>query len=82
MYCKNYSHGNCMQTHESVACFNLKQHEIESYEYIAILLCINSGEVPCRFIFEDVGIITHDHYPKVLLNSLFFSPSKAKPHKF
>lgn len=45
MYCKNYSHGVCIQTHESVACFNLKQHEIESYEYITILLCIHSGFV-------------------------------------
>lgn len=71
-----------MQTHESVARFNLKQHEIESYEYIAILLCINSGKVLCGFIFEDVALITRDHCPKVLLNSLFFSPSKAKPHKF
>lgn len=72
MYCKNRSHGNCVQTHESVACFNLKQCEIESYEYIVILLCINSGKVLCRFIFEDVGIITHDLCPKVLLISHSF----------
>lgn len=62
----NCSHGNCIQKHGSVACFNLKQHEIESYEYTAVLLCINSGKLICRFIFKDVGIMTHDHYLKVL----------------
>lgn len=77
MYCKNYSHGNCIQAHESVACFNLKQCEIESYEYIAILLCINSGKVLGRFIFEDVGIITHD--PRYCSTLPFFPHKKQKP---
>lgn len=79
MYCKNHSHGNCMQTRESVACFNLKQCEIESYEYIVILLCINSGKVLCTFIFVDVGIIIHGRYPKVLLNFPSFPDKKQKP---
>lgn len=72
----NCSHGNCIQKHGSVASFNLKQHEIEPYEYIAVLLCINSGKVLCRFIFKDVDIMTRDRYPKVL--SLPF-PMKKKP---